>query len=150
MHEALKEYSLGIKQKVSFGDMDSNGHVNNVWFFRYLENARVAYYKEMGKFELEKEAGLTFVVGSTSCRFKSPVKFPDELLVGVRVSEIYKDRFLMQYLMLSSEQGKVVAKAEATCVCIDKEDGKKATIPSSCLDKIKKIENTKGSFTFLS
>ena len=37
-----------IDQVVDWGDMDSFGHVNNVVYFRYFENARVEYFQRIG------------------------------------------------------------------------------------------------------
>src|SRR5256885_557267 len=44
----LAQFKVVIDQPVAWGDMDSFGHVNNVVYFRYFENARVEYFRRIG------------------------------------------------------------------------------------------------------
>ena len=37
--------------------MDAFGHINNVAYFRYLENGRLAYFDEMGKLFMKRSPG---------------------------------------------------------------------------------------------
>lgn len=66
MERDLDRYPVVIEQSVTWGDMDANGHVNNVEYFRYMENARVEYYRRIGKFEFERQTGITLVLKSGS------------------------------------------------------------------------------------
>ena len=43
----------GIEQVVTRGHRDANRHVSNVFYFRYMENARVEFYRPIGKYELK-------------------------------------------------------------------------------------------------
>lgn len=51
MPNYLSNYPVTIEQPVAWGDLDLHGHVNNMWFFRYIENARIAYYEKIGKYD---------------------------------------------------------------------------------------------------
>ena len=44
----LPDYPVVIQQTVAWGDMDAYRHVNNVVYFRYLENARLEYLERLG------------------------------------------------------------------------------------------------------
>ena len=57
MTNHLENYPAIIAQPVAWGDLDMHGHVNNVWIFRYIENARIAYYEAINKYEYERETG---------------------------------------------------------------------------------------------
>ena len=54
MRYRLEHYPLIIKQEVTRGDMGAHGHVNNVVYFRYMENARVERSRRIAKYEFEQ------------------------------------------------------------------------------------------------
>ena len=83
--------------EVRWGDMDSQGHVNNAVYFTYLESARVELVRKIGfkgKQGGEPE-GLALV--SASCDFKRQVVYPATLDVGLRVERIGRRSFEMSY-----------------------------------------------------
>lgn len=49
MRYGLEHYPLIIAQVVSWGDMDAHGRLNNMVYFRRMENARVEFYRRIGK-----------------------------------------------------------------------------------------------------
>ncbi len=140
IEELLSEFPIVIEHPVSWGDMDANGHVNSVWFFRYIENARVAYYKKIGKFEYEKETDITFVVAAISCKLLVPLVYPDTVIVGARILAISDDSASMSYRVVSSEQRRIVAEAEATIVSFSGSKGKKVMFPESLKLNIERLE----------
>jgi acyl-CoA thioester hydrolase len=74
--------------EVRWGDMDSQGHVNNAAYFTYLESARVELIRKTGfKGKQAGDAEGPALV-STSCDFKRQVVYPATLDVGVRVERI--------------------------------------------------------------
>ncbi len=44
----LPSYPVVVEWDVAWGDMDAYGHVNNVVYFRYFEQARIAYLERIG------------------------------------------------------------------------------------------------------
>lgn len=127
--EALHAYPVRVEQPVVWGELDPNGHVNNIWYFRYVENARVELYRRIGKYDDESAQGVTIVVASTSCRFRAALGFGDVVVTGVKVDSIDDDRFHTSYRMVRKADDVVVAEAEATLVCFDPEKKAKAAIP---------------------
>ena len=68
--------------EVRWGDMDSQGHVNNSVYFTYLESARVELIRETGfKGKQAGDAEGPALV-STSCDFKRQVVYPATLDAG--------------------------------------------------------------------
>lgn len=43
----LSDYSVGLTFPLQWADMDVFGHINNVVYFRYIENSRFAYFQAM-------------------------------------------------------------------------------------------------------
>jgi len=140
MEELLKEFPVVVEQALSWGDMDMHGHINNIWFFRYIENARIAYYEAIGKYEHEKETGAGFVLASTSCEFKSPLAYPDVVTTGARIEEIFEDRAVMIYRVISTKHHRVAAEAKATLVAFDHAENRKISFSQVLRQRIREVE----------
>lgn len=117
---------------VAWGDMDAFGHVNNAQYFKYFENARIAWFEARGVMADGLVVGdIGPILGATSCRFKAPVAFPDTLTVEVTVDEIGDDRFTHRYSILSESLGREVAAGDALIVSYDYANGRKAPLPNA-------------------
>ena len=140
MADLLQAFPVTVEQNLSWGDMDVHGHINNVWFFRYIENARIAYYEAIGKYEHEKETGAGFILASTSCKFKSPLSYPDVVVTGARIEKILQDRAIMSYRIISRTHNRIAAEAEATLVSFDHSKNCKHSFPKVLRQRICEIE----------
>lgn len=136
----LQGYPIVKEQSLSWGDMDVHGHVNNVWFFRYIENARVAYFEAIDKYGYEESSGDSFILAHTSCKFLSPLVYPDVVRVGACVSSILKDRAVMSYRVVSSSRNRIAAEAEATIVAFDYSKDGKIPFPEELKRRIQELE----------
>ena len=123
----LAHYPVRVTVPVAWGEMDAFGHVNNVVYFRYFENARIEFLRRI-KFVDNREIGP--ILASTHCRFRRPVTYPDQLLVGVRATELDDDRFTIEYRLASEELGEVAAEGGAVVVSYDYQAGRKAPLPA--------------------
>lgn len=132
----LENYPVIIAQPVAWGDLDMHGHVNNVWIFRYIENARIAYYEAINKYEYERETGTGFVLASTACKFVHPLTYPATVRAGARVSEIRPDRMIMAYRLLIPPKNIVAAEATADLVAFDYRTHQKVPFPDELRQRI--------------
>ena len=132
----LSVYPVVHRQTIAWGDMDAFGHVNNVMYYRYIESARIFYMNVLNIFAQD----VYTVVASNQCKYISPLFYPDQLKIGVRVEEIRNSAFRMSYLLWSESQQKTVAVAEAVIVCVNKHNMLKTEIPEIIRHKITEIE----------
>lgn len=130
---------ISCQVEVAWGEMDALGHVNNTVFFKYFENARIAYFAELDPAPLG-EGLLNPILASTRCDFQRPVVFPDTLTVDASVVKVGRTSFTMEYTLTSESQGEVVARGEATVVNVDPKAGKSAPIPDKVRQGISRIE----------
>src|SRR5258708_34315280 len=86
--DLLAGYPVVIEQAVAWGDMDSFGHVNNVVYFRYFENARVEYFHRIGWWDYMAATGIGPIVGSTHAPFRRPAKHPAPLRPGAKAGSV--------------------------------------------------------------
>jgi acyl-CoA thioester hydrolase len=140
MENDIAQYPVVIEQNVTWGDMDAHGHVNNVEYFRYMENARIEYYLRIEKYEFEREAGITLVLKDTNCRFISSLAHPDRIAIGARVKEIANSRMIMTYIIMNILQNRVAALGEATIVALNAKDNTKVLIPDELKRRIQNLQ----------
>jgi acyl-CoA thioester hydrolase len=136
----LQEYPVVIEIPVAWGEMDSYQHVNNVVYFRYFESARIAYAEKLGLFRYKEETGIGPILGSTSCRYRLPLTYPDTVSVGARTISMEEDRFTMHYVVVSSRHGKVAAEGDAVIVMYDYNQGRKTKVPDVLRQRMTEIE----------
>jgi len=139
-HPALEGYPISVKIPIRWGDMDAFGHVNNTVFFRLFESARIAYLREIGFYGSHGSLTVGPILHSTSCRFRRPLFFPDDTLVGARVSDLQTDRFTMDYAIVSTDQDAVAGEGKGIIVSYDYSAAAKAPIPSDVLERIRRME----------
>ena len=142
MEQLLKTFPVIVEIRVAWGEMDALGHVNNVVYFRYFENARVAYFEKMKFWDFMRQTGIGPILAATQCTFKAPLTFPDHILVGTRTSEIKDDRFIMQYGLVSQHLQKIAAEGEAVMVIYDYRQNKKTSLPEELRRYIEDLENS--------
>jgi len=140
MRYRLEHYPLIIEQVVTWGDMDAHGHVNNVVYFRYMENARVEFYRRIGKYEFEERTGITLVVKSTGCRYIAPLSCPDRISIGARVADMNDEQILMQYIIVNAGTNQVAAVGEAAIVALQARDGSRVVFPEVLRARISELQ----------
>jgi len=137
----LAGWPIIVRLPVFWGDMDALGHVNNTRYFRWFESARIAYFQSMGLGADSPELSVGPILASTSCDFLAPVSFPDEVLVGARVSRVGTTSFTMDYRVVCVDaQDRLVARGSAVVVTIDYGGGSKVPIPEELRRAIAGIE----------
>jgi acyl-CoA thioester hydrolase len=101
---------------VRFSDVDVYGHVNNVKYFEYYQEARLAFLMSLGRDDGER--GFSLVVARLDVDYKRPVLFrPEPYLVESRVSRIGTSSFDVSAEILDGET--LLSRARATMVTFD-------------------------------
>ena len=136
----MEGYKSIIKQGIRWGDMDSMGHVNNVLFFRYMESARIEYFKKTLFWDSMKNTGIGPILASTRCRFKAPLTYPDDVSVGTKTIKMDDYGFTMKYSIMSRKLKRDVAEGEAVVVSYDYNNNKKTLLPAEVVQKIKELD----------
>jgi acyl-CoA thioester hydrolase len=113
MHD-LNLFKHKIKVKVRFSDLDAMRHVNNATYLSYLEEARIAYFKDvLGK----PKDGLDFeaVVARIEINYHQPIVLGDEVEIVTRVSKMGTKSSDVEHLILVERNGaKIVAASSLT------------------------------------
>ena len=65
-----------------WGDMDAMGHVNNTLYFRYMEQARIAWFESLVP-RADAWDEISIVIVNASCNFRRPINYPGNVEVKV-------------------------------------------------------------------
>src|SRR3990167_89049 len=80
------EYRL--RRRVQFNEVDSAGIVHFSWFYRYMEEAEHALWRDAGLSIAPRDAALGWPRVAAAFDFHRPLYFEDEFEVAVRVTEV--------------------------------------------------------------
>lgn len=120
MHQPLELFRHKTRIQLRFKDLDSMGHVNNANHLTYFELARVAYFNDVVKEQVDwHRQGI--ILARMEIDYKSPLLLHDEVWVHVRVSGLGRTSFTMEYLIVAHrEHGPVLAATgKSVQVCFD-------------------------------
>ena len=140
MHDLLPNYPVIIDLPVAWGDMDAFQHVNNTVYFRYFENARIAYFEQAGITIDRERTAIGPILASASCKFKFPLTYPDTVKVGVRVAEMGEDRFTMHFRIVSTRHNRLAAEGDGVIVSYNYQENRKAPLPDAVRAQIEALE----------
>jgi acyl-CoA thioester hydrolase len=133
-----EHFPIQVRIPIAWGEMDSFGHVNNIYYFRYFETARIHLFQDIGLLQYLKERGIGPILAETFCKFKKPLFYPDTVTVGARVKSMGKTSFVMEYTLTGDAAG-LAATGEARMVVYDYRASKKTEIPPQIREKLARI-----------
>ncbi len=136
----LEGYPVLVTTLVGWGEMDANSHVNNVVYFRYMEHARLQYFRDMGFSREQQGTGIGPILAWTDCRFRKPLEYPDTVTIGTRISELKEDRFMMDTIIVSHKLKEIAAHGQQKLVIYDYNNHVKAMMPEEIRQQIRDIE----------
>src|SRR5688572_15448596 len=135
----MQEYNTVLSLRIDWADLDLFGHVNNVVFFRYIQAARVNYCEHIGLTSLNDNDQLSFMVASSQCHFKRPLKYPDSIEVATRAAWLKNTSLQLEYLIRNSEK-EIVAEASDVIVVYDHHKKEKVVISEALRNVIRERE----------
>lgn len=136
MQAFKQQYPIHSQITVAWGEMDALQHVNNVVYHRYFEIARIDFLNKVGLLDEIQSSGIGPVISENGARYKRPVTFPDQLLVGITISDIKEDRFMMNYTVFSEQQQAVTTTGWSQVVMFNFKTGKKAPLSAQLLNAL--------------
>lgn len=140
MVDILKNYPVTIEIPLAWGEMDAFQHVNNIVYFRYFESARIAYFEKIDYMEFMQKTGIGPILASTQCQFKFPLTYPDMVTVGAKIADIYEDRFMMHYCVVSHKFQKLAAEGQGLVVSYNYKKDQKTCLPDEIRQRILDLE----------
>jgi acyl-CoA thioester hydrolase len=114
--------------------VDRNGHVNNVAYIQWMQDAAIQHSKVSGGTQLTRTLGATWVVRTHHVEYLSPAFAGDDVIVVTWVANFRKVRSLRRYKIIRAKDRKVLAEGETGWVFVDARSGRPRAIPQEIAD----------------
>ena len=110
------------KRRVQFYETDAAGIVHFSWFYRYMEEAEHALWREAGLSIHEPGSHIGWPRVAASFEFVRPLRFDDEFDVHVRIAAMTTRT--IRYTCTIEKDGARIASGSMTIMCV-RRDGEK-------------------------
>lgn len=121
----VHEYEIEIGASA----IDDNGHVNNVEFVRWMQDAAVRHADARGLTDVTRAAGATWVVRSHRIDYLRPVFAGDRVRVVTWVADFRRAFSLRRYRFVRAGDGALLARGETDWVFVDVRSGRPRSVP---------------------
>jgi acyl-CoA thioester hydrolase len=112
-------------------DVDRNGHVNNVVYVQWMQDAAIAHAHTSGCTKESEAAGAIWVVRTHHVEYLSPAFAGDKITVLTWPSNFQRVRSLRKYKFVRQKDNAVLARAETDWVFVNVKTGRPQTIPEA-------------------
>lgn len=109
--------------------IDANGHVNNVEYLRWMQDAAMAHADISGCTALTRANGATWIVRTHHVEYLRPAFAGDRVEIRTWVADFRRVFSLRQYEIVRRGDNVVLAKGETDWVFVDATSGRPRTIP---------------------
>src|SRR4051812_43059115 len=120
------------RERVRFGDLDANRHLNNVVFLRYFETARIAFVMSLWPDHDPTKVGgeqLGVIFAECHIRYRSPVAFDEEVAVSCWIGEVRRSAFQVCFEMRVGER--MAAEGDSWLVGFDYAEQRASPLPET-------------------
>jgi len=126
-----------LRRRVQFYETDAAGIVHFSWFFRYMEEAEHAMWRDAGLSIHPGVSDLGWPRIAASFDFRRPLRFEDEFNVLIRVAEM-KSRTI-RYDCVHEKDGDTLATGTMTIACVRKQPTMQAVdIPAEIREQLQR------------
>ena len=115
--------------EVTAKEVDRNGHVNNVVYIQWMQDAAISHARASGCTLASKAVGATWVVRTHHIEYLSPAFAGEKITVLTWPSNFQRVRSLRKYKFLRASDRVVIARAETDWVFVNAKTGRPQSIP---------------------
>ena len=109
--------------RVRYAETDQMGVVYHSNYFVWFEVGRVELLRQLGFTykEMEKQDDCVIAVVDARCRYKSPARYDDELVVRTHLKNIRESMIHFGYQVLRPADNSLLAEGETTHIVVNSE-----------------------------
>lgn len=124
--------------KVRYAETDQMGVAYYANYFVWFEVGRSQYCNDRGFSyrDMEQESGLFLIVAEASCRYKTPARYEDDLIIRTKIIELTRRTLRFSYA-IEREDGAAVATGETLHVLINA-SGRASSFPEKYLSLLRR------------
>ncbi|MCG9968711.1 acyl-CoA thioesterase [Pelotomaculum terephthalicicum JT] len=136
----MNGYAHKLERRIDWFEVDFRGHVNNVSFIYYIQEARVELLHIIGLMQSQAKEKEGPVLASITCQYYRPLFYPGKIYVYSKVSEIKNTSFVIKHAIYN-ERNQMAAEAQDILVYYDFVKETKLTITDEPRKKLEKISS---------
>ena len=140
----IYRYELVVPQEAE----DQNGHVNNVEYLRWMQDAAMRHSETTGCTQATNEAGATWVVRTHKIEYLKPAFAGDRIVVVTWVSDFRRVQSLRKYRIIRPADKALLAEGETNWVFVDAQKGSLRSIPKDVKAKFELLTEVRESEMF--
>jgi acyl-CoA thioester hydrolase len=141
LNEPIYPYEFTIPDEA----VDENGHVNNVMYVQWMQDAAVRHYEAMGGRQITIDLGATWVVRSHTVEYLRPAFAGERIKVLTWVVNMRRVRSLRRYQFIRVQDEELLVRGETDWVFVDAKDGSLRKIPQQVADLFTLVPDEAGS-----
>lgn len=124
--------------RVRYAETDQMGVVYYANFLVWMEIGRTDYCRMRGFTyrDMENEEDAFLVVAEASCRYLSPARYDDEILVRTELERLNRRALRFKYAIIHAATGVTLAEGRTTHLTIGS-DGKPKSMPQRYLERLR-------------
>ena len=131
---------FALKVYRRFSDLDPLGHVNNVVYYDYLQEARVQFLTGLGWTPTQD---FFHVVVKQGLTFRKPLGMsPEPIVVETTITHVGGSAYTFSYRILD-ESGDLAAEGETVIAVVDIESGKPVRIPEGLRAELTAVKDAR-------
>jgi acyl-CoA thioester hydrolase len=135
----LLTHPIVVTLPVQWGDQDSFAHVNNVVYFRWMESARIEYFRQAAIGSASNQ-GIGPILASIKCDFRRQLTYPDTVLVSASIASIGRTSMKMIHRVYSLGHKAIAAEGDSALVMFEYTHQRPILVADDIRAKIDAIE----------
>ena len=135
----IYRYDLKVPKEA----IDENGHVNNVEYLRWMQDAAVLHSEISGCTQASRAIGATWVVRTHRIEYFRPAFEGDEISVLTWVSNFRRVQSVRKYKIVRITDNVVLSEGETNWVYVDAQSGKLRSIPKNVMASFQVVPEDK-------
>ncbi len=142
METDLSRYRHDYPIRVRTFHVDRQNIVHNIWYFYFLEEARVEYFRDLGM-PIDDQTFIShhkFFVVRNTCDYHMAAVFDDELIVKTRTAQVKNSSMELEHAIVSKHTGNILVTATHILVYVDTVTNRPERIPEDLREKVKRWE----------
>ena len=128
--------------------LDVNGHVNNLEYLRWMQEAAILHSDSQGCTKVTTAAGATWVIRTHRVEYLRPAFAGEQINVLTWVSNFRRVRSLRKYRIIRVEDNAVLVEGETDWVFVDAQTGRLRSIPKNVMDAFEILPKEKEAEIF--
>ena len=137
------EYQYFDQVETRWNDNDIYGHMNNVVYYEMFDSVINRYLITEGCLDIS-DGPTAGIIPETRCRYHKPLRFPDKLDVGLRVTRLGKSSVVYDSAIFRIQDNDAAAECYFVHVFVDrKQQDRPVPIPDSVRIALAKIDINK-------